>query len=135
MSTQKVLINGTRNYVINVTGDFAGDGSADLANHVIIDRSTLIGPDGKNPPGRIRIDEITWSNGIGYDSIKLSWDDATDEVIEYFHGPGYMDYRPYGGKSMTGDPTTAAEGDVLMTTTGGAAGDSYSLLIKCSLKN
>lgn len=135
MPTVKVLHNGARKYAINVTGDFAGDGSADLTNSIIINRSDLTGPDGVNIPGRIRIDEITWSNGVGYDWIKLSWDDATDEVIEYFHGPGYMDYRPYGGKSMTGDPTTDTEGDVLMSTSGGAAGDSYSLLINCTLKN
>jgi len=135
MPTVKVLQNGTRKYVINVTGDFTGDGSADLTNSIIINRSTLTGPDGVNIPGRIRIDEITWTNGVGYDYIKLSWDDATDEVIEYFHGPGYFDYRPYGGKSMAGDPTTDTEGDVLMSTSGGAAGDSYSLLINCSLKN
>lgn len=135
MATVKVLVSGTRKYIINVTGSFAGDGSADLSGAIIINRSALTGPDGVSIPGRIRIDEITWTNGVGYDYIVLAFDDATDEVIEYFHGPGYMDYRPYGGKSMTGDPTTDTEGDVLMSTSGGAAGDSYSLLINCSLKN
>lgn len=135
MATVKVLHNGTRKYAINVTGDYTSDGAADLTNEIIINRSSLVGPDGVNIPGRIRIDEITWDNSAGYDYVQLSWDDSTDEVIENYYGSGYMDYRPYGGKSMTGDPTTATEGDVLMSTSGGAAGDSYSLLIHCTLKN
>lgn len=128
----KTLVSGTRRLVINVTGIFS---VADETDTVIIDRSTLVGPDGVNIPGRIRIDEITWAVGIGFDYVQLSFDDATDESIDYYQGQGYMDYRPYGGKSMTGDPTTATEGDVQLTTLGGAAGDTYSLLINCSLKN
>jgi len=46
-----------------------------------------------------------------------------------------MDYRPYGGKSMLGDPTTDTEGDVQLTTLGGATGDTYSILLHCTLKN
>lgn len=135
MATVKTMVSGSRKLVVNVTGTFAGDGSADITDEVIINRSDLTGPDGVNIPGRIRIDEITWAVGIGYDYALLSWDDATDETIEILQGQGYMDYRPFGGKSMSGDPTTATEGDVQLTTSGGAAGDSYSILLNCSLKN
>jgi len=133
MADIKVMVSGSRKHVINVTGSFAGDGSADV-DEVIIDRSTLIGPGGVLP-GRIRVDEITWAVGVGYDNIAIVFDDAADEVIENLQGQGYMDYRPYSGKSMTGDPTTATEGDVRLLSTGGAAGDTYSILINCSLKN
>lgn len=132
MADVKVLVSGTRKYVINVTHTWA---TADETNVVIINRSTLVGPDGVNIPGRIRVDEITWAVSLGIDTVRLAFDDAADEVIENLQGQGYMDYRPYGGKSMTGDPTTATEGDVLLSTVGGAAGDNYSILLNCSLKN
>ena len=131
-AVMKVLLNGTRKYVVNVTGVWD---TADEVDTVIIDRSTLTGPDGVSIPGRIRIDEITWSISPGFNSVLLSWDDAADENIDYFNGQGYMDYRPYGGKSMAGDPTTATEGDIQLTSEGGAAGDTYSFIINCTLKN
>lgn len=131
MATVKTLISGNRVYIINVTHTWA---TADATDEVIIDRSTLTGPDGQNIPGRIRIDEITWAISSGM-TVRLEFDDATDEVIENLQGQGYMDYRPYGGKSMAGDPTTATEGDVLLTEDGGAAGDNYSIMIRCTLKN
>lgn len=131
MATSKVLVSGSRKYVINITGNFTDD-TADLTNAVIVDRSSLIGPSGVLP-GRIRIDEITCFISVGYDYAVLKFDDSTDEVIEYLQGQGYMDYRPYGGKSMAGAPTTATEGDILLSTTGGGAGDSYSILLNCTL--
>jgi len=132
MATVKTLVSGTRKLVVNITGIFS---AADESDVVVIDRSTLIGPDGKNIPGRIRIDEATWAVGVGFDYVLLDWDDATDEVIEYFQGQGYMDYRPFSGKSMSGDPTTDTEGDIQLSTSGGAAGDTYSILLNCTLKN
>ena len=132
MATVKTMVSGNRKLIVNITGIFS---VADESDVVVIDRSTLIGPDGVNIPGRIRVDEITWAVGAGFDYVVLDWDDAADEVIEYLQGQGYMDYRPYGGKSMTGDPTTDTEGDIQLSTFGGAAGDTYSILVTCTLKN
>jgi hypothetical protein len=130
MATVKTLISGNNKLVINVTHTWV---TADETNVIIIDRSGLVGPDRVNIPGKIRIDEITWSVSPGLDTVKLSWDFSTDEVIENIQGAGYMDYRPYGGKNPSGTPATATEGDVLLSTVGGAVGDSYSLLICCTL--
>lgn len=132
MATVKVMVSGTRKYVVNITGVFS---VADETDVIVVNRSDLTGPDGVNIPGRIRVDEITWAIGVGYDYVLLEFDDATDEVIEYLQGQGYMDYRPYSGKSMTGDPTTDTEGDILLSTSGGASGDTYSIILNCSLKN
>lgn len=131
MATVKTMISGNRKLVVNITGTFS---VSDESNVVVIDRSTLIGPDNSSIPGRIRVDEITWAVGVGFDYVLLDWDDATDEVIEYLQGQGYMDYRPYGGKSMAGDPTTDTEGDIQLSTSGGATGDTYSILLHCTLK-
>lgn len=131
MASVKTLISGNRKLIVNITHTWA---TADASDEVVIDRSTLTGPDGSAIPGRIRVDEITWSVGAGM-SVILEFDDATDEAIENLNGQGYMDYRSFGGKSMAGDPTTATEGDILLTEDGGAAGDYYSILLHCTLKN
>lgn len=132
MATVKTLISGNNKLVVNITGAFDTSDEADV---VVVNRSDLTGPDGVNIPVRIRVDEITWAVGAGFDYVLLDFDDATDEVIDYYQGQGYMDYRPYGGKQMSGDPTTATEGDIQLTTSGGAAGDTYSLLLHCTLKD
>lgn len=132
MATSKVLFSGNNRYIINVTGGYTADGNADL-NAALIDRSTLVGPDGVNPPGKIRIDTLTWSVGVGYDYLLLKWDDSTDENIEYLQGQGFMDYRPFGGKVPT--TNNATTGDVVGVTSGAtAATDTYSVLIECTLK-
>lgn len=131
MATVKTIIQSNHNLVINVTG--AWD-TADETDVVLVDRSALIGPDGINPPNKIRIDEVTYSVGPGYSYALLEWDDTPDETIEYFQGAGYFDYRPFGGKSPESDPVAATDGDVVLTTLGGEAGDTYSMLIKMRLK-
>jgi hypothetical protein len=125
------LFQGNNKYTINVKGVFS---VADETDTIIIDRSTLTGPDGGNVPTYVRIDTITWAVGVGFDYVMLEFDDATDEVIDYFQGQGYFDFRPFGGKKMSAAPTTAAEGDVLLSTAGGAANDTYSFIIECTLK-
>ncbi len=135
MATIKTLVSGNRKLVIQVTGSYAGDGNSDLTDEVIVNRSTLTGPDGINIPTYVRVDEVTWTNGAGYAFILLEFDDGTDEAISYFHGPGYIDFRSAGGISMSAAPTTATEGDIIMTTSGGAAGDSYTVLLNCTLKD
>ena len=125
----KVLFKGRNKLIVNVTGVYS---AADETDTVVIDKSTLAGP-GPNSaePSKIRIDEVTWAIGAGFDYVLLEWDFCTDQVIDYFQGQGYMDYRPYGGKNPT---ASTATGDVVLTTSGGAAGDSYSFLIACTLK-
>lgn len=126
----KVMFSSNNKYVINVTGTF---NVADETDTVIVDRSTLIGPDRVNVPTYIVIEEITY-DVQGFTSILLEWDDTTDEIIDYLSGPGYFDFRPYGGKKMTGVPDAAGDGDVLLTSAGGAAGDTYSITLVCRLK-
>jgi hypothetical protein len=131
MATVKVLVKGNNKYIINITHTWV---TADETNVVVVDRSGLVGPDGVNIPGKIRVDEITWAISGSLETVKLSWDLATDEVIENLSMSGYYDYRPYGGKNPVATPATATEGDILLSTVGGAANDSYSILLHCTLK-
>lgn len=128
----KVMQNGTRKYVINVIGVWD---TADETDTIIINRSTLTGPDGSSIPGFIRIDEITWMVSGDLEYVQLNWKDTSVEVIDYFQGQGYMDYRPYGGKIMSNAPVDDTEGDLQLTAVGGTTNSNYSFLINCSLKN
>lgn len=132
MATIKTLVSGSRKLVIVVTHTWVTEDEADV---VIINRSDLTGPDGSSIPGRIRVDEVTWSVSSGLEAVTLEFDDATDEVIGNYQGQGYVDYRPYGGLSMAGDPTTDTEGDIILSEKGGAAGEYYNIILHCSLKN
>lgn len=131
MATVKTVFKGSRKLTVNITHTWI---TADETNVVVIDRSALVGPSG-GPPGQIRIDDITWTTSPGLEILKLSWDLATDEVIEILSGQGFIDYRNTGGKSPGTAPATATEGDVLLSTVGGAAGDAYSILLNCTLKS
>lgn len=115
--------------MVNVQGVFS---AADETDTIVIDKSTLTGPDGTEPTS-ISIEEITWSVGAGFDYVLLEWDHTTDDIVDYFSGQGYMDFRPYGGKNDA--ESAGATGDLLLSTSGGAAGDAYSFLIAARLKD
>lgn len=128
-ASTRYLIQGQNRVVINVTGTFS---AADETDTVLIDLSTLAGPNKGLAPTAVRIDEITWSVSPEFDNILLEWEHTTDDIVDYYSGQGYMDYRPYGGKN---DPRSAGgTGDLILTSLGGVAGGSYSLLISATLK-
>lgn len=131
MATVKTVYSSPQRLVVNITGAFDTTDETDV---VVIDRSTLTGPNG-SVPTKIRVDDITWAVGSGFDYVMLEWDDGTDEVIEYLQGQGYMDFTPHGGKSPAASPGSASEGDILLTTSGGAAGDTYSIYLNLRLKD
>lgn len=123
------MIQGRNIVVVNVKGAF---NASDETDTVIIDKSALTGPDGTEP-GSISIEEITWTIGPGFAYVLLEWEHNTDDVVDYFHGQGYVDFRPYGGKN---DPESeGGTGDLVLTTSGGAAGDTYSFIIRAKLKD
>lgn len=125
----RYIVKGRNIITANVTGEFS---AADETDTVIFDKSALIGPDGTEP-GSISIEEITWTIGPGFAYVRLEWEHNTDDLIDDFHGQGYMDYRPSGGKH---DPKSeGGTGDVVLTTSGGAANDTYSFYIRAKLKD
>jgi hypothetical protein len=66
----------------------------------------------------------------GWDYVLLEWEHTTDDVVDYFHGQGFIEYNP-----PKNDPRSAGgTGDLILTTAGGVAGDSYTFLIEGTLK-
>jgi len=116
------MFEGRNRFVYNVRGVFD---TADETNTVILDLSAKAGPNGGVAPTGIKIEEVWWTIN-GYNYIKLSFDQTTDVIVDYYSGQGYMDYRPYGGKIDNGSGGT---GDLLLTGVGGQASSNYSFII------
>ena len=116
------VMEGRNKFIYNVRGVYS---VSDETDTVIIDISSKAGPNGGAAPTKLKIDEIWWTIN-GYNYILIEFDQSTDVVTDYFAGQGYMDYRQYGGKIDNGSGGT---GDLLLTSSGGAAGGNYSFLI------
>lgn len=130
-ATVTTIVKGRNRYVMNVRGDFSGsDAGADLTDSNILDISALTGPNG-NAPSKVKIEEIWWTVN-GYNYVKIEFDRTTDVVAHQYAGQGYMNYKEYGGVVDTG---TGDTGDLLLTTSGGAAGGSYNFIISLKLKD
>lgn len=96
----QILIDGPRNTVAKVTGDFPMSGTPPLANTVILDPSVLSsmlpGMSGTWLATTLRIDFIDYSVSDGL-TAQLFWDATTPVLICELYGRGRLDMKPYGG--------------------------------------
>jgi hypothetical protein len=106
-------------------------GDTDQSAVQILDLSALTFPDNRQAghlgvagADKLSLLEAAWSiQTFGY--VQLLWDATADDEIITMSGDGYRDFRPVGGKH---DPqSTGTTGDVLITTSGAAAGASYDI--------
>jgi hypothetical protein len=127
-ASAKVVFNGRKKYIANITGTFGG---ADETDTVVVDKSTLTGMDGTEPTS-LRVDQIWWSINK-YDAIQLEWDKAaSDELIENLQGQGFLDFTREGGKNMIAG---AGTGDIVLTSVGGVANGTFSIYLHCTKKD
>jgi hypothetical protein len=127
-ASTKVNFSGNNRLKVNVTGLFS---VGDETDTIVVDKSSLIGPDQKNEPSSLRVDDITWTIN-GYNYILLEWEHTTDDRIVLLSGAGYLDYSDSGGNQ---DPRSeGGTGDIVLTTNGGQAGGSYSIDLNITLK-
>lgn len=123
----QVIHSGPRKYVIKFSGYSDGTGEIDA---IKVDKSTLVGPNGQEP-SKLVIEEIEW-NLRGYNYLLLEWDRTADQEIAVLGGSGgYKDYRPYGGLV---DNASGGTGDIILTSSGAAAGSSYDISMVLRLK-
>ena len=127
--TNQVVFSGSRRRVIKLTNVSDGTGESDV---VKVDVSALTGPDGTSPTSVV----IEWIDYDiqGFTDVRLEWDATTDDLIAVLGpGQGFMDWTANGGLK---DPqSTGSTGDVLLTTTGAASGDTYTITIGMRLKD
>lgn len=77
-------------------------------------------------PSKVRINYLSWScEGM---AVQVLFDHNADDLAIVLGGHGEHDFRPWGGYH---DPASAGgTGDILFTTSGHTAGDSYSILME-----
>lgn len=79
----------------------------------------------------VSIDEITWTcHGMG---VQILWDADTD-VLAWtlpINTSGHLKFKDLPG-SLINTKATGYTGDILFTTVGHHAGDSYSITLKCT---
>lgn len=99
------------------------DGTGE-SNVVKVDISTLTGPNGAVPSG-FAIERIEYD--VSGMEVAISIDLTTDVVVARLQGQGILDYAPVGGIMTKGDGS--ATGDILFSTNGHSAGDTYDITL------
>lgn len=124
----QVLANTRNRYVIRISNRSDGTGET---NAIKVDKSTLNGPIVGVEPGRLAIERV--EGDVDGMQVQLNWDHTTDDQALTLAGPAIKrDFRSVGGLI---DPASAgATGDLLLTTLGHTAGDSYDLTIHLKKK-
>lgn len=121
--TTAVLAAGPRNASVLLTCISDGTGEAAV---VKVDKSGLSNALGVEP-SRLTILAVEWSMQ-GFTYLKLAFDHTADDTALVL-GPGYGELcmRKVGGLK---DPASAGgTGDLLLTSVGATAGDSYTVLL------
>ena len=125
----KVLINNGIHYHVRLTNESDGTGES---NVVKIDFSALTAFNNEV----IKAIDVYRIYGMvgGMNYVTLEWDATTnDEIIVLPRGSFDMDWTDSGGLR---DPiSSAATGDVLLSTDGAVDGDSYSITLECRIRN
>jgi hypothetical protein len=122
-----VVFSGRRRYVARFTNLSDGTGEAAV---IKVDKSTLAGPDGTEP-SKLVVEKIQYNcDGM---SVRLFWDHTADDEIVTLAGHGCFDWTNVGGLV---DPGSAGgAGDIVLTTVGHAANDSYDITLHLRLKD
>ena len=117
-----------RRWCVQLMSVSAGTDETNVRKVVLAD---LITPAGTIPT-KFVIEKIT-HNCMGFAGITLKFDRETDSVFFYApgDGTGFVDYRREGGLV---DDEVGDTGDILLTTTGATANDSYTIKINFRVK-
>jgi len=113
---------------VRIARSCESDGT-DEGAETVLDISTLQTVEGRTVT-RTAIERIEWS-AEGFDGIKLEWDRAPRALIANLAGNKKGDMKlDIVDPSEEGDRT----GDILITTTGAAAGSIYDVILDVRLK-
>lgn len=116
--TSQTLIDGPRNVVMKFTNTSDGTGESAVLK---VDVSTLSGA-----PARVRIKRVHYS--VAGMVARLIWDATTDVTILDLQGDGHFEAECFGG--LYNNAGAGVTGDILLTTVGHTAGDSYSIILE-----
>ncbi len=118
--TTQTILDGSFKIVVKFTNISDGTGEA-AVNKVDVSALTPAAT-------KVKITRITFTTG-GMD-VQILWD-ATANVLAYTLAKdqsGVLDFRSVGG--LINNAGTGVTGDILFTTAGHTAGDSYSIILE-----
>lgn len=124
--------SGNKRVIVRLAGVSDGTGETDVVKIDLSDLKTLNG----NVPGRTAIEWIDYN--VLSMTVVLEWDRAPHAEICRIDGNttnaiGRLDWERFGGKvDPGGDDRT---GDILLTSTNAANGDSYEITLSLRLKD
>lgn len=134
--TTKVLLNTPTHHVVHLTNVSDGTGEAAVAK---VDKSTLT--DSSNPPvepDSLEIEQVSYVTN-GFTNIQILWDHDTDELACVLPGTGtgVIDFlgreQRYGSvigtRGLFDGRGAGGTGDILLTTVGHSAGDTYDITL------
>jgi hypothetical protein len=116
--TSQTLLDGSRNVIMKFTNTSDGTGEAAVMK---VDVSALT-----DAPSRVTIEKIHYS--VSGMVARLLWDADTDLTIVDLQGDGCLNCRAFGG--LRNNAGAGVTGDILLTTVGHTAGDSYSIILE-----
>jgi hypothetical protein len=116
--TSQTLLDGPKNLVVKLTNTSDGTGESAVLK---VDVSTFSGT-----PSRVRIKKVHYS--VAGMVARLLWDATTDVTILDLQGDGKFDASDFGG--LINNAGTGITGDIMLTTVGHTAGDSYSIILE-----
>jgi hypothetical protein len=116
--SSQTLIDGVRNVVMKFTNTSDGTGEAAVLK---VDVSALNGA-----PSTVKINKIHYS--VAGMVARLLWDATADVTIVDLQGDGHLDCTCFGG--LYNNAGAGVTGDILLTTVGHTAGDSYTIILE-----
>jgi hypothetical protein len=124
----QILVDGPRNTVAKITGDFSG---ATFANTTIITASSLSavnpGMSGSPAPTLLRIDHIDYSISDGV-IAQLQWHATTNVVICELYGRGKLEARMFGGYQNNAGAGVTGDIDLAVVASSATAPTESSVL-------
>lgn len=118
--TSQVIFDGSKRAILKFTNISDGTGESTI---VKVDVSELV-----DAPSKVVINKI-WFVTDGM-AVQLLWD-ATANVLAYAiasNQNGFLDFSGFGG--IKNNAAAGVTGDLLFTTVGHTAGDSYSIILE-----
>lgn len=122
--TKTTLMQTKTRLVVAV--NYSSDGTG-VTDTVLVDRSTLTGPDGTEPRALV-VEKIEYmTDGV---QLVLEFDAATDDIIATLSGNGFFDFTQGGEFQGFIDPLSATNvGDIVMTSVGHTSGDKATIVL------
>ena len=133
----QILVDGPRNTVVKVTGDFLA--ASPPAQTTIVTASLLTSMlpafAGSFPPTLLRVDQIDYSITDGI-IVQLLWNATTDVPIVELYGRGKIDAKCYGGLQNNAGAGVTGNIDLAINDAGATfPADSSIMLILWLVKN